>query len=323
MTPPERKQYEPKFLVGESLFTRWCDDVKNGAGPIVFPHTLPAPVISPGNITLIGGAPGAGKTALVMQAVVEALRYTDDLRALVANVEMSPEALLDRQLARLCGIEAEVIRHRRFEDCHRERLPVGMEAIEKVIDRLAFLEPPFNLDNVANAFDQHGANLVVLDYIQRIMPPGQADDGRARVNDTMNWLRKFAANGVAIIAVSALGRGRDKQGRSSYSAESMGLASYRESSELEYGTDDAYILAPNDDENSESMRLRHLKCRHGAQQDLELSFDRARQSFAISEDTGGRLRSRENRRQSVSPERVAAMWKSRPASLDEAIEDEA
>lgn len=323
MTAPS-KQYEPKFLSGESLFARWCEDVKHGSGPVVFPHTLPAPVISPGNITLIGGAPGAGKTALVMQAVVEALRHTDDLRALVANVEMSPEALLDRQLARLCGIEAEVIRHRRFEDRHRERLPVGIEAIQKIIDRLAFLEPPFNLANVVNAHDQHGANLVVLDYIQRIMPPGQADDGRARVNDTMNWLRKFAANGVAIIAVSAVGRGRDKQGRSSYAAESMGLASYRESSELEYGADDAYILAPNDDENLDSMRLRHLKCRHGAQQTLDLSFDRARQSFAISEHTGARRPpSREKRRRSVSPERLAGMWNSPPASLDVAIEDEA
>ena len=89
-----------KFVNGEAVFTGWRDDVLTGTGPIVFPHTLPVPEISPGHVTLLGGAPGAGKTALVMACVVEALRHTGTLRALVANVEMSPAALLDRQLAR-------------------------------------------------------------------------------------------------------------------------------------------------------------------------------------------------------------------------------
>ena len=103
-----------KFVTGEAVFAGWRDDVLTGKGPVVFPHTLPVPEISPGHVTLLGGAPTAGKTALVMQCVVEALRHTPTLRALVANVEMGPAALLDRQLARLSGVEGGVIRHRRF-----------------------------------------------------------------------------------------------------------------------------------------------------------------------------------------------------------------
>jgi replicative DNA helicase len=326
MTPPGRRAYEPKFTSGEELFQRWCDDVNNGTGPEVYPHSLRAPVISPGNIMLIGGAPAAGKTALVMQVVVEALRHTDHVRALVANVEMSPEALLDRQLARLCGIEAEVIRRRQFDDRHRKRLPTGIKPIREIIDRLAFLEPPFSLDNVANAADRHHANIVVLDYVQRIVPPGQAEDGRARVNDTMSVLRKFAASGVAIIAVSALGRGRDKQGRSSYDAESMGLASFRESSELEYGADDAYILAPTGDADPNRVRLLHLKSRHGAQETLDLSFDRARQLFLIAEPTEDRRLAGGSRGpRAVTRERLAAKRESAPSALgpDTVIEGDA
>ena len=78
-----------KFVTGEAVFAGWRDDVLTGTGPTVLPHTLPVPEISPGHVVLLGGAPGAGKTALVMQCVVEALRHTGTLRALVANVETS------------------------------------------------------------------------------------------------------------------------------------------------------------------------------------------------------------------------------------------
>ena len=91
--------------------------------------------------------------------VVEALRHSPAVRALVANVEMAPAALLDRQLARLTGIEAEVIRHRRFTAEHADRLDAGLATVESFVERLAFLEPPFDLSNVAHAADAHGADV--------------------------------------------------------------------------------------------------------------------------------------------------------------------
>jgi replicative DNA helicase len=250
----------------------------------VFPHTLPVPEISPGHVTLLGGAPGAGKTALVMACVVEALRHTDTLRALVANVEMAPAALLDRQLARLSGIDAEVIRHRRFTDEHAERLDAGLATVESFVERLAFLEPPFDLANVAHAADEHGADVIVLDYLQRIMPPGDVADPRLRANAVMGMLRQFAGQGCAVLALSAVGRSRDNAGRSTYAAGSMSLASFRDSGELEYGADDAFLLAPVDDADPSVVRLSHFKCRHGAQRTVDLHFDRPRQAFTLLDD---------------------------------------
>ena len=61
----------------------------------------------------------------------------------------------------------------------------------------------------------------------------------------MGLVRQFADAGVAVLVVAALARGRDSKGRSSYS-EGLGLASFRETSELEYGADDAFILLPDD-----------------------------------------------------------------------------
>jgi replicative DNA helicase len=260
-----------------------------------------------------------------MACVVEALRHTDTLRALVANVEMSPAALLNRQLARLSGVEAEVIRHRRFGAEHAERLDAGLATVETFAERLAFLEPPFDLANVARAADAHGADVIVLDYLQRILPPGDVADPRLRANAVMDMLRLFAGQGAAVLALSAVGRSRDNAGRSTYSASAMSLASYRDSGELEYGADDAFLLAPVDDAEPNVVRLSHFKCRHGAQRTIDMNFDRARQAFTLLDgDVDGRpapttARGKRGRKPATphpefSPERLAELWKSTPAA---------
>ena len=66
----------------------------------------------------------------------------------------------------------------------------------------------------------------------------------------------------------------------------MNLASFRESSELEFGADDAFILVPdeNADYDTVTVTLRHLKARHTAPKDLVLEFDRRTQRFAEIEN---------------------------------------
>jgi replicative DNA helicase len=271
-----------RFTRGEPLFVDWQKSVLHGTGPVVYPHTLPGPELSPGIVTLIGGAPGAGKTALVMQCVVEALRFNSSLRALVCNVEMSPEALLDRQLARLAGIDGEVIRHRRFTAEHREPLERGLATIESFVPRLTFLQSPFDLSNVASAADACDADIIVIDYVQRFSCPGDDGDARAKVSRTMDYLRRFADADRAVVVLSAIGRTKDTHGRTTYSG--AGLASFRESSELEFGADNAYVLSPIDESSPDAVRLAHLKARHGATRTVDLAFDRPLQRFALADE---------------------------------------
>lgn len=325
-----------KFVTGDTVFAGWRDAVLTGSGPVVFPHTLPVPEIIPGQVVLLGGAPAVGKTAFVMQCVVEALRHTDTLRALVANVEMPPSVLLDRQLARLSGIEAEAIRHRRFGAEHADRLDAGLATVESFVERLAFLEPPFDLANVAHAADAHRADVVVLDYLQRIMPPGDVADPRLRANAVMDMLRLFAGQGCAVLALSAVGRSRDNAGRSTYAAAAMSLASFRDSGELEYGADDAFLLAPVDETDKSVVRLSHLKSRHGAEHTIDLHFDRAHQAFTLldaavvdarpeptpARGKRGRKPKHATPDPAFSPERLAELWKSTPAAPADAIADD-
>jgi replicative DNA helicase len=306
-----------RFTTAADVLDGWHDDLMSGKPPTFYRvgvGELGRLEVGPGLVTLIGGAPGAGKTAFTMQLVLEALRLTPTLRALVCNIEMPPTVLLDRQLARLSGVDLTSIRNRRLTAEHADRIDQGVCTLSSVADRLCFVRPPFDLGNVAAAADDFGASLLVLDYIQRIAPPGDHEHDRGRVNRSMTHLREFADASVAVIVISAVGRSKDAQGRSSYAGEGLNLASFRESSELEFGADDAFILHPDDPTgDGDLMRLRHLKSRHGECRDLLLRFDRARQSFTPEPTTGTPTRTTAADKGKLRA-KLADLWKRTPAA---------
>jgi replicative DNA helicase len=309
-----------QFQSAVDVLASWRDDVLSGKPPVFFPvgaGELARIEIGPGTVTLLGGAPGTGKTALTMQFVIDALRLTPNLRAVVCNVEMSAGQLLDRQLARLSGIDLTAIRYRRLGAEHAERIDQAMNTLEPLAERLALVRPPFSLENVAATADDFGAALLLLDYIQRIPPPGEHADKRGAVNATMDYLRQFADADTAVIVLSAIGRTRDSKGRSSYVSEGLGLASFRESSELEYGADDAFLLIPDDDQG-DGVTLRHVKSRLGAARDIVLTFHRKHQRFTPAgsdpapRPDAGKLQSA-----------LAALWgKTAPTAEDEGGADD-
>jgi replicative DNA helicase len=234
---------------------------------------------------------------------------------------MSPSTLLDRQLARLADIDGSPIRHRRLTAEHAHKIERGMEALERIADRLAFVRAPFDLANLALTADAFDAGLILIDYIQRVRAPGEHGDRRGAVDATMDYLRQFADAGTAIIVVAALARSKDAKGRSSYS-EGLSLASFRETSELEYGCDDGFILAPADDDNScgnasSRVILKHLKSRHGETRDIALSFDRKRQRFTSAPPAEPAKPTERGKLQAA----LRAMWeKTAPAHDDGEVE---
>jgi len=270
----------PTHRSAADLFLSWREDVLHGDPPTRWPcgdGELGRIEIGPGRVLLLGGAPGAGKSALVAQIVVEALRRTPTLRALILNVEMPPTALLERQLARLSGVDLTAIMRRETTADDRPRLEAALDDLAALADRFAFASPSADLATIAKAADDFEADLIVLDYVQRIRPPGKSASRRESIDAAMERIREWANKGTAIIAVAALARQKSDKGQSTYAPETLNLASFRESSELEFGADDAFILAPADD--ADAMILKHLKSRYGETRDLHLRFDRKRQNF--------------------------------------------
>jgi replicative DNA helicase len=339
---------EAHYLIGADVLAGWREDVLTGKPPVLYSvgtGALARLEIGPGIVWLLGGAPGAGKTALSMQLLLDALRLTPNLRAVVCNIEMPPSVLLDRQLARLSGIALmsfdyrpgsentfftevyavqlpdlkvkthQTIRRRCLTADHAERIDQAFATLEPLVERLCFVRPPFDLANVAataDAFFGEDPGLLLMDYIQRIPPPGEHGDKRGSVNATMGYIRQFADAGVAVVVISAIGRTKDSKGRSTYSGDGLNLASFRESSELEYGADDAFIVVPDDD--GADVTLRHLKSRHGEPKDIDLDFNGTLQRFTPRNESAntGKLQSA-----------LAALWKrTAPGSDEEGSEEE-
>jgi replicative DNA helicase len=276
------------YLSGAALIDPLLADIKSGKPPLSWPSGDPAfehIEVGPGRIVLVAGPPGAGKTSLFGQWTVGMLLSNPTLRILMANVEMPADALLTRQLSRLSGIPLTTIWRRQVHPCDAARLDSAANVIRSVIDRLAFATDPHRLDAVAKAGTDFGADVLCLDYLQRIDPSGRANGMRERINLLMSELRRLADRGkVGILAAAAVSRSRDNRGNATYDGQHLSIASLRESGELEFGCDDCLILHPTDDTPcapTRSMLLRHEKARYGEPQDVALIFHRRTQRFEV------------------------------------------
>ncbi|NLF59368.1 MAG: AAA family ATPase [Candidatus Hydrogenedens sp.] len=280
---------EQHFITAAGLFDTWADDVLHGKPPVIwnvgagFQHVE----LGPGLVCLLGGAPGSGKTALSMQWVVDALRSEKTLRCLVCNVEMHPRTLMDRQLARLSGVNAGDIRYRRVQ-VHDWRIRPALDELHGLSDRLAYHTGPPTLKAVAESADAFKPGLVVLDYVQRFgVGTGAPLSQREELDSIMGHLRQFTDEGLGVLAVSAVGRQRGKTG-SDYAG--LGLASFRGTSELEYGADSCWIIEPMTVKDAPKtvpalIRSSCVKNRHGETPGMLLDFDKPRQSFKVNPGT--------------------------------------
>lgn len=265
----------------------WRTEVRDGPPPVRFKlgDGFDSVRLGPGRVVVVGGPPGTGKTALALQWVTDALREAAGASALIINVEMGPAALLERILARLTGIPLELIAERRTEASpHGERLEVGFATLETFAARLHFLEPPFTWPNIVKGLKAVQPKLLMIDYLQRIGSGNatESDNARAAVSASMESARRTAEAGVAVLALSAVGRLGDGKGK--YTG--LGLGSFRESSEIEYGADCAYVLTRDNPDDESALTLRHVKCRHGRPLDLPLRFHGEVMSFSTTKTTG-------------------------------------
>jgi len=273
------------FVSASSIIDTWAADLLTGKPPMLWRvgKGFDPVELGPGMVCLVGGAPGAGKTALTMQWAVDALRSDASLRVMVANIEMTPRTLLDRQLARLAGLDASWIRFRRLTG-QEDRVHAGLDVLRSISDRLAFHDGPPTLVQVAENVDAFGAQLLVLDYVQRFSLGDKAQDKRAELDDIMGHIRRFANGGLGVLVVSAMARQKGPTG-SHYGG--LGLASFRGSSELEFGADQCWTLAKEKEADKYSpVRLSCRKNRNGDEGvSLLLNFDRMRQTFTLGDTT--------------------------------------
>jgi replicative DNA helicase len=269
---------KPQFTTGADLFGAWLADFECGEPSVRFelPEPFAALDVRPGRLLLFGGAPGTGKTAMLLQLAIDLLRLNESVRLLVANVEMAPQLLVDRIVARLSAVSLTAIADRILAPIQLERVRAAVNSLAPVAGRLAILNSPFALEHVAAAGTDFKANVLCLDYIQRFSVGDGSQDRREQLETAATVLRRCCEVGAAVLAASAVAR-QHHSGGSSY--KGLNLASFRGSSELEYGTDAAYLLEPDE---TGGVTFRCEKNRYGPPADIVTKFDATTQTFAAA-----------------------------------------
>lgn len=284
--------HRPRVLSLGSLLDSVREDLFSGKQPLqyaVASEPWGSIALRPGDVIGLAAPPGNGKTALAMQFVVDALRQHPDARCLNVNVEMSPAKLIERQISRLSGVSYTDIDSRTMISLHARQIEAAIATLASIGDRLFFMREPYDLETIALSLQDVQPTILVLDYVQRIECCGGQLEARIRLNNVMSEARNIASAGIAVMLVSAVGRTASKR-NGGYNSRELGMGSFRESSEIEYGVDDAFVLTDEDGSSEDNgggprvMMLRHVKSRNHQRKDLRLEFDGAVQQFRLLPD---------------------------------------
>jgi len=284
--------HSPRVLSLGSLLDSVREDLFSGKRPVqyaVASEPWGSIALRPGDVIGLAAPPGSGKSALAMQFTVDALRQHPDARCLLVNVEMSPAKLIERQISRLSGVSYTDIDGRTMIGLHARQIEAAIATLGSIGDRLFFMREPYDLETIALSLQDVQPTILVLDYVQRIECCGGQLEARIRLNNVMSEARNIASAGIAVMLVSAVGRTTSKR-NGGYNSRELGMGSFRESSEIEYGVDDAFVLTDEDGSGEtngdvpRTMILRHVKSRNHQRKDLRLEFDGAVQQFRLLPD---------------------------------------
>lgn len=251
----------------------------------------------PVGVTVLHGAPGAGKTAFAFQLAAEA-----GCPALYVTIEMSPRELLWRQAARVTSTYISKFR----------RASLGLEARKRFLREGVKAAPHLSLIDatqsrlteellasyVATVKGDAKHCLLVIDSVSSWVRSRVAATGETEyqaISAVLEWLRGFAgANKIAIVAIAEQNRAQRDTTQQSAAAGSRGW---------EYLAETMFALnrdSDADDEENIAVSLTLAKNRIGAQgRCIEMVFESGFMRF--SEASTAAIQSRREREKETAP----------------------
>lgn len=218
--------------------------------------------LAPGRVYIVAARPGVGKSALLGNVVLAALRAATDV--LFVSLEMSGREVMGRLVADAFDLEA-------------TRPGDEISAMIAVADEGAWplhFRERADLAGIVAAVKENRYGLVVVDYLQ-LLPTNLRFERRdleiAHISRTFKQLAM--ARRVPILAAAQLNRGsKEKNARPR-------LHDLRESGAQEQDADVVMLLDRDAEEDSPETRLHVAKNRHGRTGGVNLVFDGAHTRF--------------------------------------------
>jgi replicative DNA helicase len=169
--------------------------------------------LHPGNLIVLGGRPGEGKSALALQL---ALHVAQESPVAFFSMEMNREEITTRALAQLARIDHHLMMQGRLSS---DELGAVMRAGQRLQELpIAFDDTsaltPFQIRSKAKQMQsRHGLGFVVVDYLQLLQRPRHAHSREEAVAEN-TWSLKVLAGElkVPVLALSQLNRSSAKEG---------------------------------------------------------------------------------------------------------------
>lgn len=170
--------------------------------------------LHPGNLIVLGGRPGEGKSAMALQI---ALRAAQTGPVALFSMEMSGDELMTRALAQVAQIDHHQMMTGRLSPEDRAELAQAqaeIAALPLTVDDTAALTPFAIRAKCRRLQAQKGLSLVVVDYLQLLQRPRHAHSREEAVADN-TWALKVLAGElrVPVLALSQLNRSSTKEER--------------------------------------------------------------------------------------------------------------
>lgn len=234
-----------------------------------------------GELTLIAGAPGQGKTALAMQWASNAAQ--DATASAVLSMEMGRRALRNRLIAGLTGIDMKVLRTRQWASPKQQKLAI--QAGEFLASIPLYVDDRTGLDGdkvyrTILAWKAAGIGLGIIDYIQQM---GGSNDSRVtQVGDAVRAIKAGAKDAdMPIIALSAINRNAANSDN-----RPPKLSDLRDSGDLEFVADTILMFHYPEDDLIENVRvcdIHVMKQRNGPTGVASVRFNKPATKFEVLE----------------------------------------
>lgn len=224
-------------------------------------------ILSPGKITVIGAPPGAGKSALASQICFDALEAFPTLNFVLANAEMGIESILRRELSRRSRVAHEQLLRGSFDETQYDQILTAGSELAKLTPSIKHMLPPFNTSSLGEVLLLE-PGLLVVDYLQKFR--GSDRDARTGVDEVIGTLRTIAMAGWSVLAMSATTRQHG-----GHNPNTLSMSSFKESGEIEFNADAAYVLRDKSKDPHAGVRDVQLDCvknRSGALHAIDLRF---------------------------------------------------
>jgi len=230
-----------------------------------------------GNVVIIAGHPGTGKSSLAAQAAINASK---DNHVLLITLEMSEEEMVERIVQGMTGCSAHIIDNPKFtNEANRVKIQGAMAKVGSDMTSVHIINPGMVTpqDMIAHARSiqlRHGSlGLVVVDYLQLMHCPRRGLGSVERVTWLSRHIKAAARQlKVPIMLLSQLSRDSAKGGREPE------LHDLRDSGALEQDADIVLFTYRPDIETDDGVLIIR-KQRHGPVGRCKVKYDASRCRF--------------------------------------------